>query len=76
MTDGSTVVVATPSDSRNLLTAKLVRAHFDISQIVVLVNVPDRYDLFAEVGCEPVCATATLSDGVVESLAGTEREVG
>lgn len=73
VSDGSTVVVATPSDSRNLLTAQLVRANFDVSEIVVLVNAPDRCDLFAEVGYEPVCATTTLSDGVVDSLEETER---
>ena len=70
----SAVVVATPSDSRNLLTAHLVHARFDVSEIVVLVNTPDRYELFAEVGYEPVCATTALSDGLVDSLEETELE--
>jgi Trk K+ transport system NAD-binding subunit len=75
--DGSTVVVATPSDSRNLLTAQLVRTGFDVSDIVVLVNAPDRFDLFEEVGYETICATTTLSDGVVGSLREkTTREHG
>lgn len=64
----STVVVATGSDRRNLLIAQLVRAHFDVSRIVVLANVPSRLDLLADVGHEPVCATTALSDSLVESL--------
>ena len=68
VTDTSTVVVARSCDSRNLLTAQLVSAHFDVSDVVVLVNVPDRCVIFEEVGHEPVCATTTLSDGLVGSL--------
>lgn len=76
VTDGSTVVVATPSDSRNLLVAQLVRGHFDVSSLHVLVNSPDRYDLFAEVGYEPICATTALSGGVVENLEEDLEEEG
>lgn len=73
VSDTSTVVVAMSCDSQNLLTAQLVSAHFDVSETVVLVNVPDRCDVFAAVGHEPICATTTLSDAVVDSLKETNR---
>ncbi|CQR50598.1 MULTISPECIES: NAD(P)-binding protein [Haloferax] len=57
----STVVVATASDSRNLLIAQLVRARFDVEHVVVLVNTPDRFEMFADAGHQPVCATSVLS---------------
>jgi trk system potassium uptake protein TrkA len=66
--EASTVVVATRSDSRNLLIAQLVRAHFDVSEVVVLANAPDRLEVFAEAGHDPVCATAALSDALAENL--------
>lgn len=66
--DRSVVVVATPSDGRNLLVAQLVRARFDVERIVVLTNHPDRVEAMADVGHEPVCATAVLADGLVDRL--------
>ena len=75
VSDASTVVVAMPCDSQNLLTAQLVRAHFDAPAVVVLVNSPGRYELFAEVGHEPVCATTTLSDALVDELRESNRSV-
>lgn len=64
----STVVVATRSDSRNLLVAQLARAHFDISRVVVLANDPDRFDPIAAAGHDPVCATSALSDAIVDGI--------
>ena len=66
--DASVVVVATPRDSRNLLIAQLVRAHFGATDVFVLVNDPDRSDIVADVGHEPVCATTALSKAVVSDL--------
>jgi trk system potassium uptake protein TrkA len=66
--DATAVVVATPTDSRNLLIAQLVRAHFDIEEALMLVHSPDRYDVVAEVGHRPVCATSALSEAVVSNL--------
>lgn len=71
--DASTVVVATGEDSRNLLVAGIVRAHFDVPEVLVLVHVPDRHDLVAEVGHEPVCATAALTDALLDGIEETER---
>jgi trk system potassium uptake protein TrkA len=70
----SAVVVATPRDSRNLLIAQLVRAHFDVTDVLVLVNSPDRSDLVADVGHEPVCATTALSEAVAADLEPTVSE--
>jgi Trk K+ transport system NAD-binding subunit len=66
--DGSTVIVATRRDSRNLLVAQLVRTHFDVSEIVVLANARDRLDAFTEAGHEPICATTALSDALIEEI--------
>lgn len=64
----STVVVATESDSRNLLIAQLVRACFDVTNIIMLTNIPDRLDVFREAGHEPVCATSALSDALADTI--------
>lgn len=74
--DGSTVVVATASDSRNLLIAQLVSVHFDVADIVALVSAPERCDLFASVGYDPVCATTALTDALVDRVGERERERG
>ena len=73
--DASMVIVTTPNDGRNLLIAQLVRAHFDVPEVLVLVNVPDRTDLVADVGHEPVCATTLLSDTIVDSVERTTSEL-
>ncbi len=64
----SAVIVGTRSDSRNLLIAQLVRAHFDIPRTVVLVNDPERLSLLAEAGHEPLCVTTLLSETVTERV--------
>jgi trk system potassium uptake protein TrkA len=63
----STVIVATESDSRNLLIAQLVRVRFDVPEVVVVANNPERFDLIVEAGHEAVCATSALSEVVVDS---------
>lgn len=68
VSDTSTVVVATDQDGRNLLIAQLVRAHFDVPEVLVLVNDPDRHGLVARAGHEPVCATTALADALVEKV--------
>ncbi len=68
LSEGTTVIVATQLDRRNLLIAQIVRTHFDVSRVLVLVNSPDRYDVLAEAGHEPVCATTVLSDALVGDL--------
>lgn len=64
----STVIIATQSDSRNLLIAQLVRINFDDPDIVVLTNFPDRFDSIEQAGHEPICATSVLSDALVKNI--------
>lgn len=66
--EASTVVVATGDDSRNLLVAGLVRAHFDVPEVLVLVHVPDRRDVVAGAGVVPVCATSALTDALLDGV--------
>jgi trk system potassium uptake protein TrkA len=68
MTATSTVVVATPDDGRNLLVAQLVGTYFDVADIFVVVHTPDRADLVADAGHEPICATTVLADAVVTDI--------
>ena len=65
---GSTVVVATRSDGRNLRVASLLRARADVDRVLVLVNSPGRVEAFSEAGHEPVCATTALSKTLVDCL--------
>jgi len=65
---GATVFVSTPSDRRNLLIAQLVATTFENTRTVVLANARDRFELFADAGHEPVCATTALSEALVDSL--------
>ena len=67
VSEASTVIVATPSDNRNLLVAQLVRAYFDVPELLVLVNAPDRCDVLAAAGHRPVCATTALSEALVDA---------
>jgi len=68
ITEASTVVVTVPRDARSLLVAQLVRTRFGVSDVRLLVYDPDRYDLVADVGHEPICVTTALSDAVVDDL--------
>jgi len=68
LTETATVVVATPDDGRNLLVAQLLRTRFGISEAFVVVHTPERFDLVADAGHEPICATTVLADGVVDGV--------
>lgn len=63
----SRVIVATPSDRRNLLIAQLVSVQFGTTSIVVLINNPDRHDPINEAGHDVVCATTALTSALVNS---------
>jgi trk system potassium uptake protein TrkA len=76
VSERSTVVVATAQDRRNLLIAQLVRVHFDVAETFVLVNAPERSDLVAAAGHEPICVTTILSDAVVDDLRSRRLESG
>jgi len=71
----SVVIVATPRDGRNLLLAQIVRTHFDVTDVLVLVNDPERHDLVADTGHEPVCVATALSEAVASTLEPTVAEL-
>lgn len=66
------VVVATTKDEQNLLIAQLVRVHFDVENIYVLVHVPERSDLVVDAGHRPICATSVISETVADTLGSIE----
>lgn len=68
LSDDSTVVVATPSDTRNMLIAQLANARFDASRVIVLGNDPETLDAFEAAGHEPICATTALVETLGDSL--------
>jgi trk system potassium uptake protein TrkA len=68
MATASTVIVATRSDRRNLLIAQLVRARFDVPEIITFVNDPDRVPLFADAGHEPFCVATAIAEKFGETI--------
>lgn len=64
----STVIVAASTDSRTLLIAQLVRAHFDVPRVITIVSDPDRLPLFESAGHEPFCATSALTTTLLDSV--------
>jgi len=73
--DATAVVVAAERDSRGLLIAQLVRSHFGVDEAFVVVHSPERYDVIAEVGHRPICATSALSEAVVANLDAVATEL-
>ncbi|MFB6280804.1 MAG: NAD-binding protein [Haloferacaceae archaeon] len=66
--DAPTVVVATPSDSRNLLVAQLAVARFDVDRVVVRANCPTRRRALADAGHDTVCGTTAVADAMVDRV--------
>jgi trk system potassium uptake protein TrkA len=66
--DASKVIVATEKDTKNLLISQLVDTTFDVDDILVLVNIPERNDLVEASGHEPICTTSALSEAVVGTI--------
>ena len=64
----TSVIVGTRSDARNFLIAQLVRVHFDVPRILVLVHDPERFSAIADAGHEPLCVTTVLSETVREHI--------
>lgn len=72
--DASTVVVATPRDSLNLLVAQHLRSRFDVPEVFVLVHAPDRREILAETGHEPICVTSLLSEALLDTIPTASQE--
>lgn len=59
--DAETVVVASESDSVNLLVSQLIRTSFDVDRVIVRINDPRNRDLFEATGVETVCVADALA---------------
>jgi Trk K+ transport system NAD-binding subunit len=67
LTERDLVLVATTSDSTNLLAAQLCRTAAGVSQVVVLVSDPRNRDAFPT-GVETICATAVLTAAMTDAV--------
>lgn len=62
-----TAIVASDSDSGNILTAQLIATAFDIERIIARVNDPRNHSAFDDVDTETVCTTDVLATAFVET---------
>lgn len=67
-----TVVVATPSDARNLLLAMSAPRVFDADRVVALVNDPQKRAAFEDAGIETVCVSQAVARATSDSIAVEE----
>jgi Trk K+ transport system NAD-binding subunit len=63
-----TVIVATPSDARNLLLATAAPRAFDAERVIALVNDPDRLAVFDAAGIETVCVSRAIAAAIVDDI--------
>ncbi|WP_227377585.1 NAD-binding protein [Haladaptatus halobius] len=68
-----TVIVATDSDSKNLLIAQLLRVTFDTEHLIVLVNQPQNLEPLDELEIETVCSTQALTTAIEDVLSEKQR---
>lgn len=59
--DADVAVVATTADGQNLLIAQLLRVHFGVTTVIVLLNDPQFRDAFDNVATETICGASFLS---------------
>jgi Trk K+ transport system NAD-binding subunit len=71
----ATVVVATPSDGRNLLLGAAAPRAFGADRVIALVNDPDRRAVFEDAGIETVCVSRAVAGATVGSLAVEDSSV-
>lgn len=69
-------IVASDSDSANLLAAQLLRVAFDVEHVVVRVNDARNIDSFEELGFVTVCASSALAESIVRSFDSLESDGG
>jgi trk system potassium uptake protein TrkA len=70
----ATVVVATPSDSRNLLLAVAAPRAFEAERVVALVNDPERRTVFEEAGIETVCVSGAVAQEALGRIASERAQ--
>lgn len=59
-----TIIVATDSDSKNLLITQLLRVTFETDRLIILVNQPQNLDPFDELNVEVVSSTQALTTAI------------
>ena len=73
VSDATVAVLALSRDRRTLLVAQLLRTRFGVDDVVVLLNDPDRGDVFAETATV-VCGTTRLADALGDAVERTLSE--
>lgn len=63
-----TVIVATDSDSKNLLITQLLRVTFETDRLITLINQPQNRDPFDELNVEVVSSTQALTTAIETAL--------
>jgi Trk K+ transport system NAD-binding subunit len=71
---GDTVIVATPSDRRNLLITQHVRTKFDVDRVLVVVNDPQNHPALELPGVACLCLSTLLGDAVAGAISGAEEK--
>jgi Trk K+ transport system NAD-binding subunit len=64
-----TVVVATPSDARNLLLGVKAPRLFGADRVVALLNDPERREAFEAADIETICVSAALTRATTDTFA-------
>ena len=66
--DALAAVVALRADRRAVLATQLLRNALDIRDVVVLVNDPQRHEVFDNIGVATVCVSSHLSTELRQAL--------
>ena len=67
------VVILTPRDHDNLITAHLVKKMFGVEKIVSLVNDPENVEIFKELGINTVVNLTSLLNQTIETMMFAEE---
>ena len=62
------IVIASGSDSANLLLAQQIRNRFDIDRLIVRVNEPQNYSVFADLDLDAVYSTHVLAAALADAV--------
>jgi len=62
------VVVATENDNINLMVGQVARHMMGVRRVIARVTVPEREEVFYELGLDTICPATIVSDEIVESL--------
>lgn len=66
-TGADTAIVATPTDSQNLLYAQRLSLADGVSTVIARVNDPQYHDVFAAIGADTVCGASAVSESLSDT---------